>query len=180
MRRRLEFAGDASTGFGFPLDVLLTLRLISEDERDEGLRFAQLSWWLYGLPVTGPELLYERMVSGFVDVDLAPRRELHINLDDPDHAREELLRIERNKARYERMMAALRQAAPRELVLGAVQRATQLLQMPAFVLNVGREETSPEEWYEMARLKKGLRILVKQRDSEDRHHQRVRARRGSV
>jgi len=156
--------------------VLLTLRLVSEDERDQGLRFAQLSWWLYGLPVTGPELLYERMVTGAVDVDLAPRRELHITMDDPDAAREELLRIERNKARYERMVEALRRAAPRDLVLGAVKRATQLLQMPPFVLTVGLANTSPEAWYEMARLKMGLRILVKQRDAEDRYHGRARSR----
>jgi hypothetical protein len=151
--------------------VLKVLGLITEDERDEGLRFAQLAWWLYGLPVAGPELLYERVVSGVGDVDLAPRRELHIN---PELATEELERIARNKARFERMMTALKKAAPRDLVLAAVQRATQLLKVPEFAKTVGTDACTVEHWYDFARLKRGLRLLVGLRDAEDRHWRRRR------
>lgn len=176
VRKRLEGVGDAATGLDFPLDVLEMLRLITREERDEGLRFAQLAWWLYGLPVAGPELLYERIVSGFIDVDLAPRRELHIAIEDPDAAREELERIERNKARFERSMTALRKAAPRDLVLLAVKRATQLLVVPEFAKRVGTDACTVEHWYDFARLKRGLRLLVALRDSEDRHWRRRRSR----
>jgi hypothetical protein len=168
--RRQALCGDAKTGTDFPLDVMLTLRLISEDERDEGLRFAQLSWWLYGLPFAGPELLYERMVSGVVDADMAPRRELV--MDDPELQVREVERIRRNKQRFERMVEALKRAAPRELVLAAVKRATQLLLMPRFLITIGTESAGTEDWYEMARLKRGLNILATLRDAEDRHWRR--------
>jgi hypothetical protein len=175
VRKRMAAVGDHATGLDFPLDVLLTLGLITEEERDQGLRFAQLSWWLYGLPVAGPELLYERVVSGIVDVDLAPRRDLHITIDDPDAAREEALQIERNKARYERCMTALRKAAPRELVLQAVKKATQHLEVPRFVRTIGTTDCTGAHWYEFSRLKRGLELLVALRDAEDRHWQRRRS-----
>lgn len=169
VRKRIAATGEGHVGLDFPLDVLKLLGLITDSERDEGLRFAQLSWWLYGLPFAGPELLYERVVSGFVDVDLAPRRELHVTLDDPDAAREEAERIARNKRRYEKMVDALRRAGPNDLVLNAVKAATQMLQMPKFALVVGTPDATPATWYDMARLKKGLAVLVRPRDAEDRY-----------
>jgi hypothetical protein len=170
--------GDDKTGLDFPLDVLKVLGLISEDERDEGLRFAQLAWWLYGVPAAGSEALYERIVSGVVDPDLTPRREAAS--DDPELQAREIERIARNKARFERMMAALRKAAPKDLVLMAVKKATQLLTMPEFAKRIGTEECTAEHWYEFARLKRGLRLLVGLRDAEDRHWRRRRLPRVNV
>lgn len=179
--QRRAISGDAAIGVDFPLDVMLGRNLISEDERDEGLRFAMLAWWLYGLPHQGPELLYERIVSGVVDADLAPARELAVG-DDPELRQREIDRIERNKARFERMTRALQSRQSFRgftplagTVHQAVREVAQFLRLPLAVQKQanGRRLVA-RDYLELARIEHGLAKLVDLRDAENRAFKRRR------
>ena len=47
----------------FPLAIMKSRNLITTEQHDAGMRFAALSWALYGEPFAGCEGLYERMVG---------------------------------------------------------------------------------------------------------------------
>jgi len=180
--KRKAIAGDERVGLDFPLDVLNARGLISDDMKYEGLRFAVLAWWLYGSP-PGCEALYERMVAGVGE-------EFGLRVEGETSERQ-LARILSNKARFERMVAALggvkrgevqvRRVAGRTVlyrmpiflarkksVLEAVERATQMLMLPKAVM----PNQEPADYEEMARLLKGLAALVELRKAEDRHWRR--------
>jgi hypothetical protein len=191
--KRKALSGDERIGGGFPLDVLLSRRLVSQDMRDEGLRFAQLGWWLFGVPEASVEGLYDRMLTGGVDEDLAP-----LGSDETDE--DVLRRIHSNKHRFERMTRALGGAtrgevAPSPAICGrvhlyrlpcflprqgtmfqAVRQVCQFAEMPHFVLAVwsggDAGDPGPEDFRYMALLTEGLLRLVKLRAAEDRHWRR--------
>jgi hypothetical protein len=197
--KRSAIAGDETRGVdvGFPPDVLLARKLITQEMRDEGLRFAQLAWWLYGTPAASCDGLYARVAAGgAVDGDLAPLR--------ADEESDEVLeRVLRNKRRFERMVAALggitgkgdievRQvggrsfpyrmmvyAAPRGTLYEAVRNACQYLEPPGLVISLrpsGEARTSDGvpsyDLRQMARLIDGLAKLVELRTAEDKHVRR--------
>lgn len=66
--------GDAPAASEFPLDVLAQRGIITADMRDEGWRFAQLAWSLFGRPGGSCQGIYERMVSGGGD-EFGPKPE---------------------------------------------------------------------------------------------------------
>jgi hypothetical protein len=202
-RRRLD-KREAIAGGGnlrgvdaaFPPDVLLKRGLITQDMRDEGLRFAQLAWWLYGTPSASCDGLYARVAAGgAVDGDLAPMRA-------DEQSDEVLRRVLRNKRRFERMAMALggitgkgeievRQiggrafpyrmmifAAPKGTLYEAVRNACQYLESPGLMTSLrpngdARGDSVPSyDLRQMARLIDGLAKLVALRTAEDRHVRR--------
>ncbi len=204
-REAVAGANTRGVDMGFPPDVLLARKLITQDMRDEGLRFAQLAWWLYGTPSASCAALYARVAAGgAVDGDLAPMR-----ADDPSE--EVLKRILRNKQRFERMVTALGgitgkgdievkhiggralhyrliiYAAPKRTLYEAVRNACQYLEPLNLVASIdprgeGRDPQAGVPSYDlrqMARLIDGLARLVELRTAEDRHVRRRDARRAA-
>lgn len=187
VRKRLAVAGDERTGLDFPLDVLHVRGLITEDMRDEGLRFAMLAWWLYGVPEASCAAIYERMVAEGAGGEFGPR----MTWDDQDPDR--LARVRSQKARYLRMIRSLyaetagaivvttvagkavhhrtRNWTPiRGSIFEAVRDASQFMKLPRFVANLAHNPpklASGPDYREMARLIEGLTRLVKLRARED-------------
>ncbi len=174
VRKRLALAGDRAVSTDFPLDNLVAIGFLTEEERDIGMRFAAFAWWLFGVPFAGTEMLYERVVSGVTDADLSPPR---IGAGDPEAERREAERMASNRRRFERMERALRAAAPRDIVLTALKRAAQFLDKPGILLREGLDQVTGADLYEVARIKKALGILLAQQKAEDRHVRRARAAR---
>ena len=178
--RRAAVCGDASVGHVFPLDVMLARNIISEAERDEGMRYFALASWLYGTAAASCEALYERVIaSGLMGEDFALTRRHEGDVPDPQEGE----RIGRAKARFERMVNALSSSQRfrgympiRGTVLEAVRNCAQFLQMPRSVEKIatGRRLLAAD-YIELARLQHGLARLVRLREEEE---QAWRQRRG--
>lgn len=192
LRRRLALTANQA-GTDFPPDVLLAQGLITQDMRDEALRFAMLAWWLYGAPAASCAAIYERMVAeGFGGGDFAPRAEAET--DEQHHAR-----IRSQKARFGRMLAALGAVAPGPVesamvagklvfyrarryaqlkgsIFQAVRQAAQFLELPRLIEKLrDKAPIAPEDSHQMTLILEGLRRLVGARGAEDRHWRRRRA-----
>lgn len=191
--RRLALTGDArGVESEFPPEVLLANKLITQEMRDEAVRFAMLAWWLFGTPSASCAGIYDRMVAGGVGDDYAPRREGE--LDDRAAAR-----IQAQKARFARMLEVLgavhrapietssvggrtviyrpRNFTPiRGTVFEAVRNCCQFLELPAIVPKLAAAEPpSVEDWAAWIKLLDGLRRLVAARGSAERRWRRRRA-----
>ncbi len=176
---RQQIAGDERVGLDFPCDILLSHGLITEEMRDEGLRYAMLAWWLYGAPGASCAGLYERMVAEGAGSDFTPRPE------GEDASDEQLKRIRSQKARFERMVAALigkPQGAVFQRIAGTplemVRRVCQFGELPEFLaalISKPPRAPNPEAYRDMTRLAEGLRRLVALRAAEDRYHHKRRA-----
>jgi hypothetical protein len=194
-REAIAGANPRGVDMAFPPDILMKLGWINQDMRDEGLRFAQLAWWLFGTPAASCDGLYARVATGgAVDGDHAPLRA-------DDETDEVLQRILRNKRRFERLAIALGGmirgeievrriggralpyrmplfAAPKRTMYEAVRNACQYLEPPGIVTSMkpnrdARGESVPSyDLRQMARLIDGLGKLVDLRNAEDRHVRR--------
>lgn len=141
--KRLAIAGDERVGLEFPLDVLLARRRIDQDMRDVGLRFAALSWAVFGFPHPGCEAIYQRLVACAPADMPAPRS------NDADSGQ---------RKAFESMERLLGRS---QEVRRAVANAAQFLRLPqALVDEADGRPSRVEAFSEMAALVEGLRRLV--------------------
>jgi hypothetical protein len=150
IRHRVAVTGDARVGLDSPLDVLYSQGLIDADMRDEGLRFATLSWSIYGFPLIRCEAIYRRMVSGGLESDNGAR-------DGATLSPERLDWLTRQERLLEQRTALL--TGPEHKVLCSI---AQHLELPKFLLN--KAERCPWQdaaFLEYATLVSALRKLVR-------------------
>jgi hypothetical protein len=159
IERERERIGDLYTGVDFPPDVLLTRGFIDREMRDEALRFASLSWEIYGCPVERAPSLYGQVVSG-PSPDDEKRQERAV---DPE------LLMRRKEAELRAMMRALE--GSRE-AFEAVKNVAQFLRMPSLVTNLRDKRPSRAiDYSQMAALTAGLRALVNRRRRIEAHRE---------
>lgn len=142
-------------GHDFPLDVLFARRMISEEERDAGFRFAAISWRLFGSPHKGCDAIYQRMVAGGMD-DFGPS---------PTAAEDEDAQKRRQRLRdaHSRMVRLLQPEGTNRRLLGAVQNVAQHLRMPRYLLNFASKRDRVSDLRELADIIVALGMLA---DSE--------------
>lgn len=167
--KRKLLSGSERVGSDVPIDVLLERRLITEEMRDEGLRFTMLYWWSFGMPNASCAALYQRMLAGGPGDEFTPRPEGVA--DDADA----IERIRSQKARFARMLGRLE--ARGRLVVDALRRIAGHLEYPRFLMKLAEGDApTGADHREMARLIEGLDALVQLRNEEDRHWRRRRQR----
>jgi hypothetical protein len=151
-QKRQYLSGDIMISTQFPLDILLSRKLISVEQYQAGQRFAVVAWMRFGVPEASCAALYQRMVAdGAWD-----HGDEFARLDEYTEKRGAWARRS-----HEEMIGVLQPKDQPRHTLNAVQNATQMMRLPRFVANFASgDRNRPSDYREMARLIDGLDRLV--------------------